>query len=208
LHFGVNVATVSISRLVERQVAACGERNAILNQGETVTYRELNGRANAVARALIAAGFRRGGYAVVCMPRGIDLAVVLLAILKAGGSYTWLDPASGPDGYPSGISIRVGRHTAEDEFQTIDVNRLLGAGAQLTPNLPILSRGSDIACVLPDADGTPAVLVPHGTIASMIDRPLPQAGRWAGEAGAVDLWLGLISGATVTVDDQPAVAAA
>ena len=202
------MATVSIPRVIERQAAACGERTAILNRGETVSYRELNQQANAVARSLIASGFRRGGHAVVRMPRGVDLAIVLLAILKAGGSYTWFDPASCPDGYPPGVSMRHGRHAGEERFASVDVSRLLACRAQTNSNLPVVTRGSDIACVLPDMDGSPAVLVPHSTIASMMDRPVPQAGRWAGEAGALDLWVGLMSGATVTVDDQPAQVAA
>ena len=202
------MTTVSIPRVVERQAATCGERTAILNRGEAVSYRELNQRANAVARSLIGSGFRRGGHAVVRMPRGADLAVVLLAVLKAGGSYTWFDSASCPDGYPPGVSMRRGRHADEERFASVDVSRLLACRAQTSSNLPVVTRGSDIACVLPDMDGSPAVLVPHGTIASMMDRPVLEAGRWSGDAGALDLWVGLMSGATVTVDDQPAQVAA
>jgi non-ribosomal peptide synthetase component F len=202
------VGTESIQRLFEHQVTSRGERTAILSQGDVVSYRDLNHQANAVARHLIASGFRRGSHAVVRMPRGVDLAVVLLAILKGGGSYTWFDPASSPDGYPSAVSIRVGRLANEDRFVGVDLARVLADRAHANPNLPIVTRGSDIACVLPDTDGSPAVLVPHGTIASLVERQMPQASRWTGEAGALDLWLGLMSGATVTVDDQSSQVAA
>ena len=141
------------------------------------------------------------------MPRSGDLAIVLLAVLKAGGSYTWFDPASAPDGYPPGLSIGGGRHGREDQFLSLDVSRLLADHAQPNPNLPIVTRGSDIACVLPDTDGAPAVLVPHATITSLMKVPARHVGRWAGEVGALDLWVGLMSGATVSVDDRADIAA-
>ncbi len=201
------MGTISIQRLIEQHAAAHGDRTAILDQHETVSYRELNARANGVARRLMASGFRRSAYAIVRMPRGIDLAVVLLGVLKAGGSYTWFDPATCGDRCPAGVSFRTSRHRADERFLSVDLGCLLANRTQPNPNLPILTRGSDIACVLTDADGSAAVLVPHATIASLVDRALPFAGRWTGEAGAVDLWLGLMSGEAVAVDDQPAHAA-
>lgn len=201
-------ATTSIQRLVEHQAAACGERLAIEAPGESVSYRELNQYANAVARQLMASGFRRAGYAVVRMPRGVELAAVLLGVLKAGGSYTWFDPSASA-AWPEGISMRVCRRAGEDQFETVDIRRALGAGrAQPGPNLPIVTRGSDIACVLPDSNGTPAMLVPHATVVALAERRVRHTGRWDGAAGALDLWLGLMSGGTITVDHQSAHIAA
>jgi nonribosomal peptide synthetase DhbF len=202
------VTTVSVQRLIEQQAAVRGERTAILNQGETISYRELNHRANVVARYLMTRGFRRGGHAIAHMPRGIELAVVLLAVLKAGGTYTWFDPAMSSTGYPRGVSIQVDRSGSDEPFLYVDVGGLLAEPAQQNPNLPIVTRGSDTACVLHDIDGTAAVLVPHATIASLVDRRVPDAGRWTGEAGALDLWLGLMSGVMVTVEERPEQSAA
>lgn len=203
LQLTIVVPTPSVPRLIELQVASRGDRIAIRTPSHAVSYRDLNQQANAVARQLMASGFRRGGCAEVRMPRGVDLAVVLLAILKAGGSYTWFDPELPPDGGPTGVALRVGRHDTE-RFVTLDVSRVLADRVQPTPNLPIVTRGSDLACVLPDTDGSPAVLVPHATIASLVDRPPPENGRWTGAAGALDLWPGLMSGATVTVEHRRA----
>lgn len=201
------MAATSIQRIVEQQAAIFADRTAVDSRDGAITYRQLNQHANALARHLIASGFRRGGYAVVCMPRGIDLAAVLLAILKAGGSYTWFDPIVG-GGFPPGVSIRVSRQGGAEQFLHVDVSRPTRELGQAGPNLPIVTRGSDIACVLPDTDGAPAVLVPHGTVTSLVGRAASDVARWDGAAGALDLWLGLMSGATIVLDDQAQAAAA
>jgi non-ribosomal peptide synthetase component F len=207
LHHDAAVATISIHRLVEQHAATVGRRAAIVNGRDAVSYRDLNQRANVVARHLIASGFRRGSHALVRMPRGIDLAVVLLGVLKAGGSYSWLEPTASASTCPAGVSIATGRHGPEDEYLMVNVAPVLADPAQPSPNLPILTRGSDIACVLSDADGSAAVLVPHATVASLSARPGPQVAPWVGEAGALDLWAGLMTGGTVIVGDSATVAA-
>ena len=166
-----------------------------------MTYHDLNLQANAVARHLIANGFRRGGYAVVRMPRGVELAAVLLGVLKAGGSYLWLD-ATSTIGYPVGVSIANGSPASEQEqFLAIDVVSALRARVSSAPNLPILTRGSDIACILPDQSGSAAVFVPHETITSLSMSPAENSTTWAGEQGAFDLWLSLMRGQTLMIGD-------
>jgi hypothetical protein len=76
-----------------------------------------------------------------------------------------------------------------------------------TPNLPILTRAGDIACALPQPDGRPGVLVPHATIAAMQDHRTSSFSTWAGDATAIDLWVPLMRGATVSVG-APAIAVA
>ena len=78
-----------VHRIVELHAATRGEVTALDQQGDCVTYRELNVRANGVARRLVDAGFRRSAHLLIMMDHGIDLATVLLAVLKAGGTYTW-----------------------------------------------------------------------------------------------------------------------
>jgi hypothetical protein len=202
------VSSQSIQRLVEQQASLNRDLPAIVEDGRAVTYHDLNSQANAVARYLLANGFRRGGHAIVRLPRGAELAVLLLAVLKCGGSYIWLDP-SRANGYPSGVSIAPGRHGTEHQVVAVDVASIV-ARTPSGPNLPVLTRGSDIACVLPDDDGAAAVLVPHATITSLCTAPPTAVGRWVGEQGALDLWLGLMLGKTVAIaaSDEPATRAA
>ena len=75
-------------RLIERHAATNGDALAVIDGESSCSYRELNAAANVLARRLIAAGFRHGMRADVPMAPSVDLAVTLLAILKAGGCYT------------------------------------------------------------------------------------------------------------------------
>src|SRR5688500_16121832 len=96
---------LSVNRVIERQSAMGGERIAIEAGDATLTYRELNHHANAVARHLISHGLRRGLDVVVHMERGPELAIVLLAVLKAGAACTWVDVRDANGRWPYGISV-------------------------------------------------------------------------------------------------------
>src|SRR3954465_7383344 len=84
-----------IHRIIEQRAAACGDVAALENEGDSLTYRELNVHANGVARRLCDAGFQRGSHLILAMNHGIDLATVLLAVLKAGGTYAWQPSRNG-----------------------------------------------------------------------------------------------------------------
>jgi non-ribosomal peptide synthetase component F len=201
--------STAVHRIIEERAAARPEVAAIVDEAHAVTYRELNQRANSLARRLCESGLTRGALAFVRMPRSSDLAIVLLAVLKAGASYAWIEPGSAEDaGLPAAFCIRRG-HSADDErYLAIDIESALReSAARPGPNLPVLSRGSDVACVLPDSSGRPHVLVPHATIVALPSAPAPRR-LWEGTAGALDLWLGLMSGATLAVGVTPAVTAA
>ena len=195
--------TPAIHRIIERHAANRGDAVALVEEHRTLTYRELNHRANLCARRLLSAGFRRGGHARVRMRRSADLAVVLLAILKAGAAYTW---RAGDADTEAGLSLAVA--PGERPCLTVDAATLLEGDVQTCPNLPILTRASDVACVLPDADGSAVVLVPHATITALRWRSTFGATQWNGDPAAFDLWLVLMAGGTVVVQDQPAVVAA
>ena len=197
---------LSIPRLLEQHAAATGDAVALLSGPQTLTYRGLNLRANAVARRLLAHGFRRGGRVHVCRSRSVDLAVVLLGVLKAGGAYLWIDPDRTAT-WPQGVYIATGQNGSEDQYLAVDLGDVLSQTTP-TPNLPIMTRDSDIACVLADEDGAPAVLVPHSTVVSLGMRVTPETAAWTGEPGAMDLWAGLVAGATLAVHGEPVAAAA
>lgn len=192
--------TDAVHRLIERRASIAPDAAAILDSDRMTTYRELNQIANALARRLRESGLNRGSHAVVRMPRSTELATVLLAVLKAGACYAWVEPGSAEDvGVPA--SFCIDRESSGDEQQFLVLNidsALREAASQPGPNLPVLTRGADIACALPDINGRPHVLVPHATICAL-PRTRTTRQAWEGCAGALDLWMGLMSGTTMAL---------
>ncbi|WP_143297240.1 non-ribosomal peptide synthetase, partial [Burkholderia pseudomallei] len=85
-----------LHRLFEAQAARHPDTIALIADGEPIGYAELNRRANRLARHLSARGLQPDQRVAICIDRGIDMVVAMLAVLKAGGAYVPLDPA-----YPS-----------------------------------------------------------------------------------------------------------
>ena len=188
---------MAVHRIIEARAARYGDSTAISDQRITLSYRELNQRANVVARHLMGHGFRRGGIATVCLPRSAETAIVLLGILKAGGTYVLIDPEFDTVEWPSGVSFVEKSDGEEVRYRNVDVTPALRQPALSSANLPVVARAGDLACVIPDRDGSPLVLVPHATIMSLQQRTVPPLAEWSGEAGALDLWAALMNGATV-----------
>jgi acyl-CoA synthetase (AMP-forming)/AMP-acid ligase II len=190
---------MAVHRIIEANAAKSGDLPAIADTHITLSYRELNLRANAVARHLMANGFRRGSLATVRLSRSAATATVLLGILKAGGTYVLIDGEDETIGWPRGVSFAEGANGDEIRYRTVDVTPALASTPSSCANLPIVTRGSDVACVIPDDEGSPLVLVPHSTIMALQNRDVPPLAEWSGEAGALDLWAALMNGATVTL---------
>ena len=58
----------------------------------TLSYRELDRRADQLAHLLVARGVRAGDLVAICLDRTVEMAVALAAVLKAGAAYVPLDP--------------------------------------------------------------------------------------------------------------------
>src|SRR5438270_3420346 len=76
----------------ETQVRARPDAIAAVRGDRQLTYRELNARANQLARALVARGLTREGVVGVVTERNLDWIAAVLAIFKAGGAYLPIEP--------------------------------------------------------------------------------------------------------------------
>jgi amino acid adenylation domain-containing protein len=86
-------ADLCIHELFEAQAERTPEAVAVRFEEESLTYRELNARANRLAHHLRALGVGPDARVGVCVERGPEMVAGLLAIVKAGGAYVPLDPA-------------------------------------------------------------------------------------------------------------------
>ncbi|WP_159888659.1 non-ribosomal peptide synthetase, partial [Paenibacillus puerhi] len=136
----------TIHGLFEEQAQRTPEQIAVRFEDEQLTYRELNERANRLARRLRAEGVKPGDMVAVLTERSLEMLVGIYAILKAGGAYVPIDPD-----YPE---ERI-RFIAEDSGA-----RLLLGQERLLPRLPAdlelsgLKRLSLNDAAVYDADGS------------------------------------------------------
>jgi len=86
-----------VHKLVEAQVRRTPDAIAVVAGCTSLTYAELNSRANRLARDLAARGVGPDVVVGVCMEPCADVIIALLAVLKAGGAYVPLDPAHPAD---------------------------------------------------------------------------------------------------------------
>ena len=91
------LSELCIHQLFEDQVIRNPDAVAVEWKGHSLSYLELNSRANQLARHLQTLGIGPDVLVGVCIERSVDMLVSLLAILKAGGAYVPLDPYSPTD---------------------------------------------------------------------------------------------------------------
>ncbi|SCL52695.1 amino acid adenylation domain-containing protein [Micromonospora citrea] len=89
--------TVPVHHLVARRARSAPDSPAVRADGRTLTYGELDRRADVLAARLRAVGAGPGRPVAVCLERGPELVTAFLAVLKAGAAYVPLDPGYPPD---------------------------------------------------------------------------------------------------------------
>ncbi|MER8158414.1 amino acid adenylation domain-containing protein [Streptomyces sp. NPDC094472] len=77
----------------ERQVAATPDAIAVTYETTSLTYSEVNARANRLAHLLRERGAGSQRYVALSMPRTEELVVAVLGVLKSGAAYVPIDPA-------------------------------------------------------------------------------------------------------------------
>ena len=87
-----------VHELFERRAAETPDAIAVTDGTDSITYGELDARANQVAHWLRQAGVGAGDVVALCTDRSVDMVVGVLGILKAGGAYLPLNYEHPPRG--------------------------------------------------------------------------------------------------------------
>ncbi|MGI8826251.1 MAG: non-ribosomal peptide synthetase [Chloroflexota bacterium] len=111
---------------------------AIISADGTLSYMQLDQRANRIARRLRALGIGRGSLVAVYVPRSADYVIASLGIMKVGAGFVPLDPA-----YPRERLEFVLRDCGASSVVTRENMR--ASLPSVAPDLVLLDRGLDIA---------------------------------------------------------------
>ena len=211
----------TVQRLFEAQAQARPGAVAVLHGEQALSYGELNTRANRLAHHLLELGVRPADNVAILLPRGMELLVSQLAILKCAAAYVPLDinaPAE-RQGFMLQDSGAAWLLTRSDTAVAYPARRLnldtLALAPQPSHN-PDLSQSSDsVAYIMytSGSTGTPkGVLVPHRGITRLVlnngyadfnaaDR-VAFASNPAFDASTMDVWGPLLNGGQVQVIDH------
>jgi amino acid adenylation domain-containing protein len=208
-----------IPALVEEQAVARPDAPAFAWGQTSLTYRELNGRANRLSRYLRRRGVTRGARVAICLDRGVDLVVGMLAILKAGAAYVPLDPDYPvqrltmmlDDSRPS-VLITVRRLASLLSAETVSTLCLdeeeTAIAAEPSESLGLPLGGDDVAYVMYTSGSTgrpKGVCVTHRGVIRLVRRTnlvsfvpsdiVAQASNSSFDAATFEVWGALINGA-------------
>ncbi|ORA15463.1 non-ribosomal peptide synthase/polyketide synthase, partial [Mycobacterium arosiense] len=190
---GPGAAPVSVPELFAAQVAAAPTAVALVCDGLSVTYRELDEASNRLAHHLAAQGAGPGQTVALLFSRSAEAIAAILAVLKTGAAYLPIDPSS-PDtriGFMLGDAKPVAAITTADlagrfdghGVTVIDVNdRRIDALPETSLPLP----GPDGVAYLIYTSGTTGVpkgvAITHRNVTQLLgslDAGLPAAGVWS-----------------------------
>ncbi|MCP1462694.1 non-ribosomal peptide synthetase [Pseudomonas sp. S3E17] len=199
---------LTVPQLFEAQVLARPEAVAAVQGPLSLSYRDLNRRANRLAHHLISQGVQPGESVAIALPRSLDLLICQLAILKCGAVYVPLD-----------INAPLERQAliVQDSGAQRVLNTLadLNLEAQSPHNPQVLQSSESVAYILYTSGSTGApkgVQVPHRAISRLVlnngyaefnprDR-VAFASNPAFDASTLEVWAPLLNGGCVVVVEQ------
>ncbi|MDC9613220.1 amino acid adenylation domain-containing protein [Xenorhabdus khoisanae] len=215
-----------IHQLFEQQAEKTPVATALIAGDQTLSYTELNIRANRLARQLIEQGVYPGEHVAILLERSIELVVAQLAILKAGAVYVPIDP-SVPDerknwlikDCSAKLLLTDMRADIPADLLAIPLFRLSGEMSTireedcLNPDLPASSTGSAYIMYTSGSTGTPkGVVVPHRAVVRLVinngyaetgqDDRVAFTANPAFDASTFEVWTPLLNGGALVVIDH------
>ncbi|MEU1285262.1 amino acid adenylation domain-containing protein [Kitasatospora sp. NPDC005856] len=162
----------------EAQAARTPAAVALVCGDLTLTYAQLNARANVLAHRLIAAGIGPERVVALALPRSVQTVVAILAVLKAGGAYLPLDAEYPADRTADTLAQANPALVLTDDHwplpEVLDGLRTLdvadgGAGPQTDPAPRATAADAAYVIFTSGSTGRPkGVVVPHGGIAALL----------------------------------------
>ena len=216
----------SVSGWCERLARTRPDAPAASFAGRTLSWSELNARANRLAHALRAVGITRSSVVAVCLERSLELPVALLGILKSGAVFLPLDPAQPVARIAfmirdSGARLLITQQSLAASFHDTGVLSLdtadLGSHPASDPDDP--PRPDDLAYLIYTSGSTgepKGVLVEHRGLCNVADAQravfaldersrILQFSSASFDASVYDLLLALGSGGTLVLAPQNAI---
>ena len=225
--WGVNATRypdqASVHNLIERQVQANPQTTALSFGDESLSYAELNRRANQLAHHLIALGVRPDAKIGIALERSTEMVVGLLAILKAGAAYVPMDPEYPADRLSymledSGIALLLTQSTVKGGLPTatgwrvLELDKLDLAGhAGHNPQVAVHAENLAYVIYTSGSTGRPkGVMVRHGALRHFMSSMAVEPGMTAGDIlvavtslsfdiAALEIYLPLLQGARVVI---------
>jgi natural product biosynthesis luciferase-like monooxygenase protein len=170
--------TLTVHRAFEIQAEKTPNAPAAVFEGATLTYAQLNARANRAAHVLIAMGVKPGTLTGLCATRSLDLIIGALAILKAGGAYVPMDPAYPADRIAlfitdSAAPVIVTQTALADQIPTgpqtlcIDADPRIATAPDHNPDAGATAEDLAYMIYTSGSTGRPkGVMVEHGNVAN------------------------------------------
>ncbi|MBK0060073.1 amino acid adenylation domain-containing protein [Pseudomonas sp. S44] len=227
---GHDVSWLPVHRQFEAMAQAQPQAIAAVYGTESISYAELNLRANRLAHGLIARGVGPDRLVGLCLDRGLEMLVALLAVLKAGGAYVPLDPDFPEERLDymiqdSGIGLLLTQpHLAERRTLPQGVQQMLLAAESdaldaLAAHDPQVAVADDhLAYVIYTSGSTgrpKGVMVPHRGLGNFLDSMAAAPGLQAQDRVlslttfsfdifGLEIFLPLVRGARVVLVDRQA----
>ncbi|MGC0420088.1 amino acid adenylation domain-containing protein [Embleya sp. AB8] len=200
------VPWAALPELFARQARATPDAPAVIAGDTTVTYRELDERANRLAHALLERGVRPENTVAVLLERSLDLVAALLAVVKAGAVYVPLDSR-----FPSSRIDLIIRRTGAVLLLNPDTLTTLEQGNHndADPDLACHPRRLAYVMFTSGSTGEPkGIAVTHHDVAALALAPTWRGGAHervlahsptAFDASTYELWTPLLNGGTVVL---------
>jgi len=187
-------ADLTLHAAIEAQAARTPDATAVAFEGITLTYAQLNARANRAAHVLMQMGVTPGTLVGLATRRSPDLIIGALAILKAGGAYVPMDPAYPADRIAlyiedSGCPVIVTQAAVEGslpqgpELLALDHDGRLAQAPDTNPGVAVV--GDDLAYMIYTSGSTgrpKGVMIEHRNVSNfftgMDDRIGTDPGTW------------------------------